>query len=103
MSGLIGLAAGALAYWFAKETGRHEIASGDAEDLADRFEAAEPNPLSDDQHATVFDLRDAVIGRGQAEAQVAAQVAVARAAGVSWAVIATVLGTSRQGAQQRYG
>ena len=74
-----------------------------AEDLADRFEAAEPNPLSDEQHATVFDLRDAVVRRGRAEAGVTAQVARARAAGVSWSVIATVLGTSRQAAQQRYG
>lgn len=73
-----------------------------AEDLADRFEAAEPNPLSDEQHAPIFDLRDAVIRRGRAEAAVTAQVARARAAGVPWSVIATVLGMSRQGAQQRY-
>ena len=74
-----------------------------ADELADAFEVAEPNPLYDEQHAAVFDLRDAVVERGRAEAMVQAAVARARAAGVSWSVLSTVLGTSRQAAQQRYG
>lgn len=74
-----------------------------ADELAAAFEVAEPKPLADDQHAAVFDLRDAVVERGRAEAQVQAAVTRARATGVSWAVLATVLGTSRQAAQQRYG
>ena len=53
-----------------------------ADQLAARFEAAEPNPISDDGHAAVTR---------------------ARGAGVSWSVLATVLGTSRQAVQQRYG
>lgn len=74
-----------------------------ADELAAAFEVAEPKPLDDDQHAAVFDLRDAVVERGRAEAKVQAAVTRARAAGVSWTVLATVLGTSRQAAQQRYG
>lgn len=74
-----------------------------ADELAAAFEAAEPNPLDDDQHAAVSDLRDAVVERGRAEAKVQAGVTRARAAGVSWSVLAAVLGTSRQAAQQRYG
>lgn len=73
-----------------------------ADELAATFEVAEPNPLDDAQHAAVFDLRDAVIERGRAEAKVQAAVTRARAANVSWAVLAAVLGTSRQAAQQRY-
>jgi hypothetical protein len=74
-----------------------------ADELAARFEAAEPNPLDDHANATVLELRDAVIERGHAEARVMDAVHRARAAGVSWSVLATVLGTSRQAAQQRYG
>lgn len=74
-----------------------------ADELAARFEAAEPNPLGDGGHAAVAALRDAVVERGQAEARIVAAIAQARAAGVSWSVLATVLGTSRQAVQQRYG
>jgi hypothetical protein len=69
---------------------------------AARFEEAEPSPPSDDQRAATLDLRDAVVERGRAEARVTAAVTRARAAGVSWTVIASVLGVSRQAAQQRY-
>lgn len=74
-----------------------------ADDLAARFEAAEPNPLSDEGQAAVGDLRNAVVERGRAEARILAAVTRARAEGVSWAVLAVTLGTSRQAAQQRYG
>lgn len=74
-----------------------------ADDLVVRFENAEPNPLSDPQHAIIFDLRNAVVERGRAEARVQASVTAARAEGVSWAVLGTVLGTSGEAARQRYG
>ena len=74
-----------------------------ADQLAARFEAAEPNPISDDGHAAVAALRDAVVERGRAEARILAAVTQARGAGASWSVLATVLGTSRQAVQQRYG
>jgi hypothetical protein len=74
-----------------------------ADDLAARFEAAEPNRLSDAGQAAVFDLRDAVVDRGRAETRILASVIRARAEGVSWAVLAATLGTTRQAAQQRYG
>lgn len=74
-----------------------------ADQLAAAFEVAEPKPLDEDQHAAVLGLRDAVVEHGRAEAKVQVAVTRARAAGASWAVLATVLGTSRQAAQQRYG
>lgn len=74
-----------------------------ADELAARFETAEPTPLSDAEHVALAGLRDAVVERGQAEAHIAAGVAQARAAGASWSVISVVLGTSRQAAQKRYG
>lgn len=74
-----------------------------AEDLARRFELAEPSPLGADGQQAVDELRVAVVDRGRSEARIAAAVSAARAAGVSWAVLAAVLGTSRQAAQQRYG
>lgn len=74
-----------------------------ADDLAARFEAAEPNPVGDAGQAAVLDLRSAVVDRGRAEARILAAVTRARAEGVSWAVLAATLGTTRQAAQQRYG
>ncbi len=73
-----------------------------ADELADRFESAEPNPLSDDAQAAVLDLRRAVVDRGRAEARILTAVTRARTEGVSWSVLAATLGTSRQAAQQRY-
>ncbi|CAN5530222.1 hypothetical protein BH20ACT2_BH20ACT2_22290 [soil metagenome] len=74
-----------------------------ADELAARFESAEPSALTDIGHAAVFDLRDAVVDRGRAEARILAAVTRARAEGVSWAVLASVLGTSREAVRQRYG
>lgn len=51
----------------------------------------------------MFDLRTAVVDRGQAEARVLAAVTQARAEGVPWSVVGVVLGTSREAARQRYG
>lgn len=73
-----------------------------ADELAARFESAEPNPLAPPEQATVTQLRAAVVERGRAEAEVLAAITRARAAGVSWTVLATVLGTSRQNAQKLY-
>lgn len=74
-----------------------------ADELAARFDSAEPNPLDPAAEAAVAAVRHAVVERGRAEAQVLAAVVRARGEGVSWSVIAAVLGTSRQAAQQRYG
>ena len=49
------------------------------------------------------DLRRAVDARAVAEARVERSVRRLRAADVSWARIAEVLGTTRQAAHQRYG
>ncbi len=74
-----------------------------ADELAERFESAQPNPLSDDGQAAVVDLHNAVVDRGRAEARILAAVTRARSEGVSWSVLGAALGTSRQAAQQRYG
>jgi hypothetical protein len=75
-----------------------------AEELADRFEAYEPNEndrVSGDEIADRR-LRQAAVARAQAERQVADAVEAARAEGVSWRRIGESLGTSAQATQKRY-
>jgi hypothetical protein len=74
-----------------------------AERLADRAEVSEGRPLTPDQHAAAFAIRDARRARQAAEEAIEGHVAEARRLGVSWSIIATMLGVTRQAAQQRYG
>lgn len=74
-----------------------------ADELAARFEEAEPNPVDDETHAALTKLRTAVVDRGRAEAALQEAVQDVITAGASWTLIGTILGTSRQAAQKRFG
>lgn len=74
-----------------------------AHELAARFEDAEPNPVDDETQDALTKLRTAVVDRGRAEAALHDAVHAAITAGASWTLIGTVLGTSRQAAQKRFG
>lgn len=73
-----------------------------ADELAQRFEDYEP---SDDNERPVEEylLQRAVLTRALSERQILDAVIAARSAGISWAKIGGLLGTSAQAAQQRYG
>ena len=72
-----------------------------ADELATRFENAEPGELRD---ATALRaVRDAVLARAEAEGNLVDAVALARRDGHSWAAIGAMVGTSGEAARQRYG
>lgn len=73
-----------------------------ADELEKKFQDYEP---SDDDEVDVAEylLRRAALNRARSERQVVEAVAAARAAGLSWKRIGQQIGTSAQGAQQRYG
>jgi hypothetical protein len=73
-----------------------------ADELATRFEQYEPSP-DDEIDVTFHLLRRAALNRARSERQVAEAVAAARAAGLTWKQIGEQIGTSAQGAHQRYG
>jgi len=73
-----------------------------ADELARKLEDYEPSP-DDEVDVAEYLLRRAALGRARSERQVAEAVAAARSAGLSWKHIGTQIGTSAQGAQQRYG
>jgi hypothetical protein len=72
-----------------------------ADELAARFEQAEPEDLRD---ATALRLvRDAFLARAEAERDLGEAVVQARHDGHSWAAIGAMVGTSGEAARQRYG
>lgn len=71
-----------------------------ADELGRRFEEHEPGDVR--TAAPLRAVREAVTCRAAAERSVAQTVATARAAGVSWAAIASMLGTSGEAARKRY-
>ena len=73
-----------------------------ADELAHRFEQYEPTE-ADERPIEEVILQRAVLARAQGERRVVDAVVAARHAGVSWARIGDLLGTSAQAAQQRYG
>jgi len=72
-----------------------------ADELADRFEHAEPGQLSDGAPLRV--LVDLVEQRGRTEAAIGRSVAEARTAGIPWSALGAVIGTSGEAVRQRYG
>lgn len=72
-----------------------------ADDLERRFAEHDPNDVRD--AATLYAIREAVSERAASERRIAAAVAEARQAGVSWAAIGGMLGTSGEAARKRYG
>ncbi len=72
-----------------------------ADELAERFENYEPTD-GDERPVEEYMLERAALDRARSERQVIDSVVAARAAGVSWQKIGSLLGTSAQAAQQRY-
>ena len=73
-----------------------------ADELSKRFEDHEPDPSSE-RSVVEYLLERAALARARSERQVVDAVIAARSAGASWQKIGTLLGTSAQAAQQRYG
>ena len=73
-----------------------------ADELAKRFEDFDPDH-ADEIPVEEYLLHRAVVARARSEQQVIDTVINARTAGLSWQKIGTLLGTSAQAAQQRYG
>ena len=73
-----------------------------ADELAERFENYEPGD-GDERPVEEYLLERAALGRARSERQVLDAVVGARSAGASWQKIGSLLGTSAQAAQQRYG
>ena len=73
-----------------------------ADELAKRFESYEPR-LADERDPVAFvALREAAVGRSEAERTIREAVVEARTRGYSWSAIGSILGTSGQAARQRY-
>ena len=73
-----------------------------ADELAKRFEDFDPDHAKEIP-VEEYLLQRAVVARARSEHQLLDAVIAARAAGLSWQKIGTLLGTSAQAAQQRYG
>jgi hypothetical protein len=75
-----------------------------ADDLADRFEAYDPEPGDRGTVSPVTAVRLAALRRTQAERELADAIATARREeGTSWQMIGSLVGTSGEAARQRYG
>ncbi len=74
-----------------------------ADQLADAFEAHEPEPSDEGRASSLMALRFAVRRRAAADREVLDAVADARKEGISWAGIGAALGTSGEAARQRNG
>jgi hypothetical protein len=73
-----------------------------ADELARRFEEYEPSE-ADERPVEEYLLQRAAVARARSERQIVDAVVAARNAGISWARIGDLLGTSAQAAHQRYG
>lgn len=73
-----------------------------ADELAERFENLDPDQATE-VPVEEYLLQRAVVARARTEQQLLDAVVAARAAGASWQKIGSLLGTSAQAAQQRYG
>lgn len=73
-----------------------------ADELADAFEAYDPEPQDEGKASSLMTLRLAAARRAEADRAVLEAVADARQHHVSWAAIGSLLGTSGEAARQRY-
>lgn len=73
-----------------------------ADELAARFEDYDPTASDELDAVVVAALRDAVAERSQAERHLLEAVKGAREAGLSWAAIGSLVGTTGEAARQRY-
>lgn len=72
-----------------------------ADELAKRFEDAEPVAGTDG--AALRAVREAFEDLALTQKRLSERIAVAKAAGHSWATIGAMIGTSGEAARQRYG
>lgn len=73
-----------------------------ADELAARFEDYEPQTSDELNGDAVTKLRGAVAERSEAERHMLEAIKGAREAGLSWAAIGSLVGTSGEAARQRY-
>lgn len=73
-----------------------------ADELAARFEAHDPDPAEIKDAASLRAVRLTFQARTDAEYRLVEAVSVARAEGHSWATIGAMVGTSGEVARQRY-
>lgn len=73
-----------------------------ADELAARFESYEPDPIDELDVGAVALLRAAVAERSDAERHLLEAVRAARASGMSWSAIGSLVGTTGEAARQRY-
>lgn len=73
-----------------------------ADELARRFEESDPSEC-DERSVEEYLLLRAALARARSERQILEAVVAARRAGIPWAKIGELLGTSAQARQQRYG
>jgi len=73
-----------------------------ADELAKRFEDYQPKAEDERDPDAVNMLRQAVTARSDAERSIRDAVGHARQAGLSWALIGSLIGTSGEAARQRY-
>ena len=74
-----------------------------ADELAGRFEDYHPNPADELSLDAALALRGAVGRRADAEKDLLDAVRRARASGLTWSAIGTLVGTTGEAARQRYG
>jgi hypothetical protein len=74
-----------------------------ADELAARFEAHEPDATDVHDAAALRAVREAFQSRAEAERLLADAVSAARTEGHSWSAIGAMVGTSGEAARQRYG
>jgi len=74
-----------------------------ADELAKRFEDYEPEAGDERDPDAARALRRAVTARSDAERSIRDAAGHARQAGMSWALIGSLIGTSGEAARQRYG
>ena len=74
-----------------------------ADELADAFEAYDPEPGDEGKASSLVALRLVAVRRAEADREVLDAVTAAREHQVSWATIGRLLGTSGEAARQRYG
>jgi hypothetical protein len=74
-----------------------------ADELADAFEAYDPEPGDEGKVSSLMSLHLAAVRRSEADRALLEAVSEAREHQVSWAAIGNVLGTSGEAARQRCG
>jgi hypothetical protein len=79
-----------------------DLTAADTDAIVAAFDNNDDDAYSVTDAATLAELRAAASARREAEARIEAAALSAHRAGLSWGVIGTQLGMTRQGARQRF-